>query len=448
MLDRERIAHELEERLGRDARVVGKGVHQSVEVGGGPRACKIACFWYEDPPLGLALGMNPSNAREGLRPTGSHHRIGAEYLVRFHDAERRVAGGRTQDIAAVIASVHAWLDGASIEEVERASPFVDETRRRMRAVLARIEPACRDVARCEIDRNVGFELWAYGRGRSCQLHPGEDDAVAVSFRLGPAQVAFADAMTDPVTPVSRWLHGATLAELEGLGARIEAHAALLERGDAARWHWLHLRERIQGTGDVLEGSRPLIERLAERPLPTRFFSFSSMTRLCFSASSHYPWVDQGLPVVSPPHGQQGYVVQVDATRTECGIDEAIEVIERALAAYPVAPFFGSAADRTVVALEAELVKAGAPLHAEIRQHSGWFAAAVVQGDRYCTVDDDLRGAAFHDDGERALRASFAAPAETIAAIRHWLEDRYTIEDVEALPSVVKVFRARLTFDPD
>lgn len=445
MTDEERIAHELKERLGPDARVVGKGVHWGIELGRAQRECKISCFWYEE-PSGLMLGMNPGNAREGLRQAYSS-RTGGEYLVRFHDAERRIAGGRTQAIDAVVDAVRAWLDGKSIAEVEQASPFVDKTRRRMRELLAIFEPRCGDVARCEIDRNIGFELWTYGQGRSCQLHPGEDNAVSASFRLGPAQVAFGDVTGDPATPISRWLHGATLADLDALGVPIEAHADLLERGEAARWHWMHVRERIKNPGDVLEDSRPLIERLADRELPTRFFSFSSLNRFCFSASSHFPWVNEDLPVIYPPYETRGYLVEIGATRTECNVEQAIELIEGALSTYPVAPFFGSAAYRTIGPLDAQLAKAGSPLHAELRQRSQWFYAAVVSGDRYCTVEDDLCSAAFHGASDTPLRASFSQPDDTIAAVRHWLEDRWSAEEVRLLPSVVKA-ATDVMFDPD
>jgi hypothetical protein len=175
--------------------------------------------------------------------------------------------------------------------------------------------------------------------------------VSASFWLGPAQVAFGDVTGDPATPISHWLHGATLAELADLGVACEAHAELLERGEAARWHWLHVRERIEDPGDVLAGSRPLLRRLADRELPTRFFSYSSLARFCFSASSHFPWVDEGLPVICPPDEGRGYLVEIGSARTECNVDEAVELIEDVLAAYPLEPFFGSAAYRMVGALD-------------------------------------------------------------------------------------------------
>ena len=67
--------------------------------------------------------------------------------------------------------------------------------------------------------------------------------------------------------------------------------------DAARWHWLQFRDRIADPHDVLAPLRTLIEALATSPVATRFYTYSSLHMLCFSASSHFPWVDDGLPVV-------------------------------------------------------------------------------------------------------------------------------------------------------
>jgi len=106
--------------------------------------------------------------------------------------------------------------------------------------------------------------------------------------LGPAHVASGDVTADPAAAVSQWLHGATLADLKTDGVVIENHAELFERGEAARWHWILVRDRLGDPDDTLAASRPLLERLLERELPTRFFSFTSHYQLCFAASSHYP----------------------------------------------------------------------------------------------------------------------------------------------------------------
>ena len=436
MRDEERIARELQRRLGDDARAVGEGVHWNVEIVGASRRCEISCFWYGE-AAGLMLGMNPANARAALRPTYSQ-RSGAEYLVRFHDGGRRVAGGRTQDIHAAIGAVREWLQGNSIADVEKAWPFVDETRRRMRELLATVAPSCVDVARCEIDCNNGYELWIYGRGRSCRLHPAGGDAVTASFWIGHAQVAFGDVTPDPVSPISRWVHGATLSELTGLGVTAERHAEVLETGDAARWHWLHVRDRIQDPDDVLAESRVLIERLSERELPTRFFSFSSLYYFCFSASSHYRWVNEGLPAIGPPNKKGG----------ERNLERTIEKIETALAACPIVPFFGSASRLTVDKLDSELATAGSTLRAELRQRSQWFEAAVVHEGRYCRVDDDLRAASFHDTSEVSLRVEFRRRTDTVGAIRRWLEDRSSRDEIGKLPGVAKASVDHFVVDPD
>jgi hypothetical protein len=422
----ERIARELQERLGNDARVVGEGVHWSVEVTRGQRKCEANCFWYDE-PSGLMLGMNPGNARSALRPTYPQ-RSGAEYLVQFHDERRRIAGGRTQDSHAAVGAIREWLEGNSIADVELAWPFVDATRRRMRELLAIVSPSCEDVARCEIDCYLAYELWVYGRGRSCQLHPAADGVVTASFRIGHAQIAFGDVTTDPGRAISRWVHGATLSELTNLGVNCERHADVLEAGDAARWHWLHVRDRIQDPNDVLADSRVVIERLAERELPTRFFSFSSLNSFCFSASSHYPWVNDGLPAITPPKKDGG----------ESEVSRTIARIETALAACPIAPFFGSGIWLTVDKLDSALASSGSSLRAELRQRRESFDAAVVCEGRHCRVDDDLRSATFHDTSDVFLRVAFQRRTDTVAAIRSWLEDRATPDEIGTLAGVKNV----------
>src|SRR5262249_12267765 len=66
------------------------------------------------------------------------------------------------------------------------------------------------------------------------------------------------------------------------------------------------------------------------------------------------------------------------------------------------------------------------------------SAAGVSGDRCCRVNDDLCSATFQGTSEATLRASFRHPRDTIAAIRHWLEDRSSIDALRLLPSIVEV----------
>ena len=91
---------------------------------------------------------------------------------------------------------------------------------------------------------------------------------------------------DPVGDVAAWLlEGATLAQLAGRGADVERHAEVLEI-DPARWHWLHVRDRIADPNDVLAPLAPLIRLLMESPIASRFYTYSSLYSLCFSPSSH------------------------------------------------------------------------------------------------------------------------------------------------------------------
>jgi hypothetical protein len=116
---------------------------------------------------------------------------------------------------------------------------------------------------------------------------------------------------------------------------------------------LHFRGRITDPDEVLAPLRPLIEALATSPLATRFYTYSSLHSLCFSASSHYPWADDRLPIVWPLEGGL-YLVGDNARRRlddavarnafRCDLPRAVQLIEAMLAASPVAPFFGSASD--------------------------------------------------------------------------------------------------------
>src|SRR6185503_16077256 len=108
----------------------------------------------------------------------------------------------------------------------------------------------------------------------------------------------------------------------GLSPRIELerHAEVVET-DPARWHWLHVVDRIEDPDDVLAPLRELIGMLAKSPVATKFYSFSSLNHLCFSASSHFPWVNKGLPVITPT--REGGCL-VDGTR--CSWRAAVERI--------------------------------------------------------------------------------------------------------------------------
>jgi hypothetical protein len=65
------------------------------------------------------------------------------------------------------------------------------------------------------------------------------------------------------------------------------------------------------------------------------------------------------------------------------------------------------------------------------------------------VDDQLCSVAFHG-GEASLRVAFGSAADAIAAVRHWLEDRWSVGQLRSLASTMNAVSIEplLTFDPD
>jgi hypothetical protein len=427
MRDEERIARLLAESLSAscadsEVTIKGGGVHWNVQVQRGVRTSAVNCFWYGAGVNGLMLGMNPANARFSMRPA-IKPRHGAEYLVALLDSEGRgVADGRAHDLEVAVTSINAWLSGAGIAEIEQRWPYLNEAPRRYRAVLAEIEPRCRDVARCVLETSPVTELWVYGDGRSCQVYVNAD-GVGVSIRLGHVQVAFVSPTDDVAGMIDRWMRGATLLEMVEAGAGLESHAQLLEAGEAARWHWEHTRERIESDGDVLADSRPLLRRLAQSDVATQFFSYSSLNRFCFSASSHYPWVDDGLPVIYPPPAGRGYFVVIGETETECTIDEAVELVEKTLRAYPARPFFGSATGLVLEPINAELERQGSSLRAALAQYGQWYRAELSVAGRRCVISKDPWTVTFAEAEAAERNESFESIAAAVTAIVGWLQPR-------------------------
>jgi len=350
----QRMAEDLAERLraaGLRGRVDGGGVHWQVDAGPtGTRTVVVHCFWYDRAISGLMLGMNPGNARSRLNAARAPLE-GPQYFAIVRDGDADVADGRTQDVTAMVAGVRAWLAGSDLEALAREAPFIDYKGRAMRAIAAQVNPALQLTT----GRDPGYEVFVKGSGRSCTLAPEAGGGTSCAFLVGQAQVALAAQVDDVRAAVDAWLiDAAPVAALTARvpGVELERHAETLE-ADPARWHWLHLRDRIANPGDVLAPLAALIEALAESPVATKFYTYSSLNMLCFSASSHYPWSDEGLPVVWPLEGGL-YLVGDNARRriddevarsaTRCDLPRAVHLIETTLAAAPIAPFFGPALD--------------------------------------------------------------------------------------------------------
>jgi hypothetical protein len=400
------------------ARALGAGVHWRVEAGSpGGRAVVVSCFWYEQVISGVMLRMNPGNARQRPRDGGAAHE-GPEYLVVLQHGGKRVADGRTGVEAEAAACVRRWLDGTALDDLARELPFVDHKPRAMRAIAAQLAPGLR----WDIEAEPGCALWVYGGDRSCTLAPRGEGA-SLACWIGQAQVAFGGAISDLPAAAAAWLvDRVPIAELASRvpGLELERHVEWIER-EPARWHWLHVRDRLAAPDDVLAWSRALIEALAASPIASSFYTYSSLYWFCFSASSHFPWVDEGLPrVMTLPDGQ----CLVD--EEPCDRATVVEQIERVLAAYPVRPFFGTARHHQLPEVVACLRRHGSALEPALIQRGAWYALEIAQGDRRCEVNSlQVRFV----DGAGTGHASYATLDDAVQAIRRFLEDGTPLGEV-------------------
>jgi hypothetical protein len=420
----EAAAHQLVDGLSRagiDARVIGEGVHWRVEVvPAGSRTLIVHCFWYERQSSGLVLGMglNPSNARSRLRAMRAPPPEGAQYLAILGEDGAHAADGRTSFADDILACAGAWIGGATLDAVVLSAPFVDQRRRAARRLAEQLPSGLRR----EISGDPAYELWVYGENRACKVEAG-DGTVSSALLLGQAQVAFAAEVEDFVGAVTAWLiDGVSIRELveRAPSVEMERHAEVLEV-DPARWNWLHLRDRMLDAADVLAPLRALIAALATSPVCTKFFTFSSLSRLCFSASSHYPWVNKGLPPIGA-HADGRYWVG----STSGDLPHAVESIEAMLATYPVPPFFGSAPHHELPLLAACLAQRGSKLRPRLVQHRAFYALVVDNGPRRCDVSD--RSVTFVD-GARRHGATYPSLEEAAGSIVQYLEGGVAMDDL-------------------
>lgn len=411
--------------LGIEARVEGGGVHWHLEAGPvEARSLVVHCFWYERAFSGLLMGINPANARSGLCVPREPYE-GPEFLVKLRQHAQGVADGRTRDSKEVVAAAKAWFESGELEVVRRSAPFVDAKRRAILAIAEQLEPALR----WDIEGEPSYELWVYGEDRSCKLAV-TDNHVACFFFIRQVQVAgSALALDHAPVAVASWLIErcpvSALAENVS-GVQLEEHAKVLE-SDPARWHWLHVRDRINDPHDVLAPLKPFLERLAESSVATTFYSFSSLNRFCFSASSHYPWVDEGLPVLTPD-GRGGCTVD----SVQCNVDEAVRLIETRLAEYAVRPFFGSAPHHELPALAEALARHGSALRPAVVQRGAWYELEVAAAEltKRCRVS--YRQVTFIDR-EQNLSAGWPTLDDAVVSIRRFCEDGASFDEIAADP---------------
>ncbi len=409
------------ERVGVGAEVVGGGVHWHVEVGAAnARSARIDCFWYERVAHGLMLGMNPSNGRSALGPRTPPYE-GPEYLVRVSVGGERVEDGRSRSVEPVVAALASWTGGGSLEELALAAPFLGFERRAMVAVAGQLDPRLR----VELCGDPAHDLWVYGARRSLRIR-----GLSCAFFVGQAQVAFADALDDLPGTAAAWLiERCRIDDLPARGVSLERHAAVIEE-DPARWHWLHVLDRGDTPGDVLSPLAPLLRRLAQSPIARRYYTFSSLNRLCFSASSHYPWVGD-LPLVVPT--KEDGVYALEAGRFD--LEGAVGQIEMALAACPVEPFFGTARDLRLPLVFAAFERQGSGLRPALVQHEGFFCVEAASGARCCRFTEEGGVTCVDVPAKRYLATRGLDDA--VALARDFLEQGASLDAIAADPRVVR-----------
>jgi hypothetical protein len=373
------------------------------------------------------LGMNSRNARSRSRSKPQSY-TGPEYLMILRDRGTRIVDGRTRDEPMAMQAACRWIEGASLDELTKDLPFIDRKPRAMHELAARLAPGMR----WDIGPEPSCDLWAYGDGRSCKATLIDDEQVACSFLLGQAQIAYSAELEVIPTAIATWLvERVPVVELARRfpAIQLESHAELIESAPA-RWHWLHVLDRIADPNDVLAPLRELIAELAKSRIATQFYSFSSMNRLCFSASSHYPWVNEGLPVVAPA-GDGRYMVD----STPCDLSRAMSLIEAALSAYPIKPFFGSEPHHDLPALQACLQQQDSALVPRLIQRQGWYRLEVSTGSRQCDVSG--RHVSFQD-GAFEVRATWPTFDAVVAAVRRFLEEGASLGSIAEDPAAEHV----------
>jgi hypothetical protein len=407
---------------GVSARVEGVGVHWRVDVAAveGRSVC-VTCYWYEREEYGFVLGMNSANARSRLCNTSSDPYEGPEFDVTLEAGGTRIADGRTFVIEEVIACVRTWLSGASLNAVEQETPFVNQRQRAMRAVGERLDPRLR----WEVVNDLTVELWAYGERRACRV-----SGKSCSFLVGQAQIGFAPSADDLPGDVASWLlEGVPPAVLANRGVELERHADVLEV-DPARWHWLHVRDRIANPHDVLAPLARLITILATSPIASRFYTFSSLNRLCFSASSHYPWVGEYPAVWTDDDGEYW----LDDVRYS--LEDAVAGIEASLSGSPIEPFFGSAPDFEIRLVAESVSRLGSPVEPEIVRRGMWSDVWLIRRPRRCRMGGRILDC-YAEGKSFCLRCGTRDEAVDLAL--RFLDGSVTLDDLEADNRMVPPF---------
>lgn len=413
---REQLRHELLGRLNAEGVRAEAKQHGEVEAVRGERSFRVSCFWYERVMHGLMLGMNPGNARSALRGAMREPYEGPEYFVTLRDGDAACGTGRTHEVREVVTCALAWLAGANAEQLLDSAPFINAKLRAAEALAAQLPKA--------LPRTIGtdptYEVWAHADGRTCCFID-----MTCRFHSGHASVAFVHEVADVEKAAHAWLIervGVCALPSYVEGALLEPHVEFIEE-DPARWHWLNLLDRVRDERDVLAPMRGLVEALSQDAVAKRFYSFSSVATLCFSASSHYPWVTDDLPTVATD-GRGHFRVN----ETLCDEAQAIALVQERLAASTLVPFFGEAAQHDHPRLVRLLAECGSALQAELVQRAIGIHLEVASpdGKRRCEVSGRLFGARL-EEGTSRHWVSFADANAMVRAVRRFCEFGEAVE---------------------
>ena len=400
--------------LGIAAKVEGRGVHWHVDVNPiNNRLLRVHCFWYEKKVSDLMLSMNPANSRSRFSPRPKSHE-GPEFYVKIEESGQPIADGRTYFVGQVVKCIQSWMSGKPLENVIQETPFINEKLREMKAIAASLAPSLR----WDIGDDPGFDLWVYGHGRSCCVRNK-----TCAFYFGLAQVAFAPQSSNLANDIAAWLiEELPIKSLATRNIQVEQYADVLEV-DPARWHWLHIRDRIRNPNDALFDLAPLIIRLLESRIASRFYTYSSLTRLCFSASSHYPWVGK-YPVVWAVNSDE-YMVDTK----KYSLDEAVTKIETVLESSSIEPFFGSESEYKLDLVAKSLEQHGSMLRPKRIQRKLSSDIWLCRNSRRCRIGIYIT--CF--DGMAQLDLQYKTIEDVVSIAIRFLEKGVSLDELDANP---------------
>jgi len=426
------LASAVEQRLGVRPAVEGAGVHWHVDVREGSRLCRVHCFHYEGrnpfesraegtATLGIRGNAHQSKVQVGQRSTW---KAGAEYYVSFceNDAERATC--RVRSVANVLDSSERWLAGATVPDMHAAFDFVDQRTRQRQQIR---EEVAAELSRLGSalhlsDNTSGFagaehgELWAYGGERSCRIAAGADglEAALLLHRTQLARVGGLGA-NELAHVLAGWVEEQeSTATMSGGPGRweIAERADLFEQGRYADWHWVQVMAQSRHS-KVLSAYGPLLDLIVGSDVVSRYFSFTSLHRLCLSRCLLYPFDTERMPRLAPAKGGRFWLADVggymshDEPSEPVPLDapEAFRRLQTALSMDDGRIHPGNVDDAMADEVNNALESAGSKLRAEKVQERQWLRVVVRA--------DDGRTGRMRSDGKGRVRLQLAEESKPV-----------------------------------